>query len=64
MRKFSRWGLGRVGQGRLKGTFADLSRGFFRVFGRTEMTILPGFTVAGFNADHPLSESGRPCLGR
>jgi hypothetical protein len=31
----------------LKGTFADLSRGFFRVFGQTKVTILLGFTVAG-----------------
>lgn len=35
----------------LKGTFADLSRGFFRVFGQTKMTILLGFTVAGYNLD-------------
>jgi hypothetical protein len=35
----------------LKGTFADLSRGFFRVFGQTKMTILLGFTIAGYNLD-------------
>jgi hypothetical protein len=35
----------------LKGTFADLSRGFFRVFGQTKMTLLLGFTVAGYNLD-------------
>jgi hypothetical protein len=35
----------------LKGTFADLSRGFFRVFGQTKMTVLLGFTVAGYNLD-------------
>jgi hypothetical protein len=35
----------------LKGAFADLSRGFFRVFGQTKMTILLGFTVAGYNLD-------------
>jgi hypothetical protein len=35
----------------LKGTFADLSRVFFRVFGQTKMTILLGFTVAGYNLD-------------
>jgi hypothetical protein len=35
----------------LKGTFADLARGFFRVFGQTKMTILLGFTVAGYNLD-------------
>jgi hypothetical protein len=35
----------------LKGGFADLSRGFFRVFGRTKMSILLGFTVAAYNLD-------------
>ena len=35
----------------LKGTLADLSRVFFRVFGQTKMTILLGFTVAGDNLD-------------
>ena len=35
----------------LKGAFADLSRGFFRVFGQTKMTLLLGFTVAGYNLD-------------
>jgi hypothetical protein len=35
----------------LKGTFADLNRGFFRVFGQTKMTILLGFTIAGYNLD-------------
>ena len=35
----------------LKGTFADLSRGFFRVFGQTKMTVLLGFTMAGYNLD-------------
>ncbi len=35
----------------LKGTFADLARGFFRVFGQTKMTILLGFTIAGYNLD-------------
>jgi hypothetical protein len=35
----------------LKGAFADLSRGFFRVFGQTKMSILLGFTVAGYNLD-------------
>lgn len=35
----------------LKGTFADLNRGFFRVFGQTKMTLLLGFTVAGYNSD-------------
>jgi len=35
----------------LKGAFVDLGRGFFRVFGRVKMTVLLGFTVAGFNLD-------------
>src|SRR5579871_2677295 len=35
----------------LKGTFADLARGFFRVFGQTKMTVLLGFTIAGYNLD-------------
>jgi hypothetical protein len=35
----------------LKGGFVDLSRGFFRVFGTTKMTVLLGFTVAGYNLD-------------
>jgi hypothetical protein len=35
----------------LKGAFADLSRGFFRVFGLTKMTALLGFTIAGYNVD-------------
>ena len=35
----------------LKGPFADLSRGFFRVFGQTKMTMLLGFTIAGYNLD-------------
>ncbi|HEY5252277.1 MAG TPA: hypothetical protein VIJ09_11470 [Acidimicrobiales bacterium] len=35
----------------LKGAFADLSRGFFRVFGRTKISVLLGFTVAAYNLD-------------
>ena len=35
----------------LKGTFADLNRGFFRVFGQTKMTVLLGFTIVGYNLD-------------
>ena len=35
----------------LKGAFADLPRGFFRVMGQTKLTILLGFTVAGYNLD-------------
>ena len=54
----------------LKGAFADLSREFFRVFGQTKMTILLGFTVAGYNLDRIRSyrakqnaqtDSGTPC---
>jgi hypothetical protein len=43
----------------LKGTFADLSRGFFRVFGQTKMTILLGFTVAGYNLDRIRSHRAK-----
>ena len=35
----------------LKGGFTDLSRGFFRVFGRTKMSVLLGFTIAAYNLD-------------
>jgi len=35
----------------LKGAFADLSRGFFRVFGRTKISLLLGFTIAAYNLD-------------
>jgi hypothetical protein len=35
----------------LKGAFVDLGRGFFRVLGQVKMTVLLGFTVAGFNLD-------------
>jgi hypothetical protein len=35
----------------LKGVFTDISRGFFRVFGRVKMTVLLGFTVAAYNLD-------------
>ena len=39
----------------LKGAFADLSRGFVRVFGRTKVTVLLGFTIAGYNIDRVRS---------
>lgn len=39
----------------LKGTFADLARGFIRVMGQTKMTVLLGFTIAGFNLDRVRS---------
>ena len=35
----------------LKGGYADLSRGFFRVFGRVKILVLLGFTIAGYNLD-------------
>ena len=35
----------------LKGGFTDLSRGFFRVFGRTKISVLLGFTIAAYNLD-------------
>src|SRR5437868_9676300 len=35
----------------LKGAFADLSRGFFRVVGLVKMTALVGFTLAAYNLD-------------
>jgi hypothetical protein len=35
----------------LKGSFADLSRGFFRVFGVTKISVLLGFTIAAYNLD-------------
>jgi hypothetical protein len=35
----------------LKGAFADLSRGFFRVFGQTKVSVLLGFTLAAYNLD-------------
>ncbi len=52
----------------LKGSFVDLARGFFRVFGRVKMTVLLGFTVAAFNLDrvrsfrskHGLEMDGSP----
>jgi hypothetical protein len=51
----------------LQGAFADISRGFFRVFGRTKITFLLGFTIAAFNLDRIRSfrakqaeEEGQP----
>jgi hypothetical protein len=35
----------------LKGSFVDLSRGFFRVFGRVKTSALLGFTLVAFNLD-------------
>ncbi len=39
----------------LKGAFADLSRGFFRVFGQTKISVLLGFTLAAYNLDRVRS---------
>jgi hypothetical protein len=39
----------------LKGAFVDLARGFFRVMGRTKMSVLLGFTLAAFNLDRVRS---------
>ena len=51
----------------LKGAFADISRGFFRVFGRAKITVLLGFTIAAYNLDRIRSfrakqaeEEGQP----
>jgi hypothetical protein len=35
----------------LKGSFVDISRGFFRVFGRVKLSVLLGFTIAAYNLD-------------
>jgi hypothetical protein len=35
----------------LKGSFVDLSRGFFRVFGRVKLCVLLAFTPAAFNLE-------------
>ena len=39
----------------LKGSFVDLARGFFRVFGQVKMTVVLGFTVAAYNLDRVRS---------
>src|SRR5216684_8013761 len=39
----------------LKGAFADLSRGFFRIMGLVKMTVLLGFTLAAYNVDRVRS---------
>jgi hypothetical protein len=39
----------------LKGGFVDLSRGFFRIFGVTTVTVMLSFAVAGFNWDRVRS---------
>jgi hypothetical protein len=35
----------------LKGGFVNIERKFFRIFGRTKLTVLLAFTVAGYNVD-------------
>jgi hypothetical protein len=35
--------------------FADLSRGFFRVFGQSKISVLLGFTIAAYNLDRVRS---------
>ena len=47
----------------LKGAFVDLGRGFFRVFGQVKMTVLLGFTVAGFNLDRIRSFRAKQSIG-
>src|SRR2546423_7049829 len=50
----------------LKGAFADLSRGFFRVMGLVKTTVLLGFPLAAYNGDrirsfkakHRLDDAG------
>ena len=36
---------------RVKGAFAHLSRGFFRVMGLVKTSVLLGFTLAAYNLD-------------
>jgi hypothetical protein len=35
----------------VKGSFTDVGRGFFRVFGQSKVTLLLGFTIAGYDLD-------------
>ena len=39
----------------LKGSFVDIGRKFFRVFGVAKVTVLLAFTVAAFNLDRVRS---------
>jgi hypothetical protein len=39
----------------LKGAYADLSRGFFRVFGLVKISVLLGSTLAAYNLDRVRS---------
>ena len=47
----------------LKGSFVDLTRGFFRVFGRVKVSVLLGFTLAAFNLDRIRSFRAKHALG-
>ena len=47
----------------LKGSFVDLTRGFFRVFGRVKVSVLLGFTVAAFNLERIRSFRAKHALG-
>ena len=47
----------------LKGSFVDLNRGFFRVFGRVKTSVLLGFTLAAFNLERIRSFRAKHCLG-
>jgi hypothetical protein len=47
----------------LKGAFADLSRGFFRVMGLVKTTVLLGFTLAAYNLDRIRSFKAKRGLG-
>jgi hypothetical protein len=43
----------------LKGAFADLSRGFFRVVGLVKTTVLLDFTLAAYNLDRVRSNKAK-----
>jgi hypothetical protein len=47
----------------LKGSFANLARGFFRVFGRVKISVLLGFTIAAFNLERIRSFRAKHALG-
>ena len=47
----------------LKGSFVDLTRGFFRVFGQVKMSVLLAFTLAAFNLERIHSFRAKHALG-